>query len=375
VVVVLVLTLLGLTPALAHHSVLTIDLPSALSEDVYGQTGFVAVNDRGHVLAYDFVAREAALITNPTALTPTRQAIACPQFPPNMTYAHALNRLMDVVGTCERVGFLRTAAGAYRLLTAPGAFATEATGINHLRQVVGSSQEGEYEGIFRGFRWQQGRFTPLTLPWPDVKHVLPYAINGLGDIVGIYIDTEQSETYPFGRGHGFLIRNGAAMLLEVPGEDVVLTVPQDVNELGQVLGVFLRATDTHATPFLWEQGTFRAIPLPDPPNAGTDLFGLNRHGVVAGVRTLINPSQPTAPPYYRGVLSIWSPDHATILASGAPATARVASTTSTLRAVSLAPADQDMQATGMLAMCAQAKASGLPLLGRTKALALLCGER
>jgi hypothetical protein len=373
VVVVLVLTLLGLTPALAHHSVFTIDVAS--STGAYGLIGFLAINDRGHVLAVDFATNENYLLTNPLSVTPTRQAIACPQFPPDQTHGYSLNRLGDVVGRCNRVGFLRTAGGAYRLLDHPGAVETVAAGVNHLRQVVGFSLEGAYEGIYRGFRWQRGTFTPVSLPWPDVKHTYPMAINGVGDIVGFYSDTEQSEIFQFGRAHGFVIRNGEAMRIDVPGDDVVLTMLLDVNELGQALGQFLRETDLAATPFLWENGTFMAIPLPGTAQGNTQLHGLNRHGWVAGTHFLVDANAPPNNSSSRGILSIWSPEHATALPAPAPQASSLMATTSALRAANAASLVQEPSPTGLQAVCATRAAAGGLQGGKERALALLCGER
>lgn len=100
-----------------------------------------------------------------------------------------------VVGQCGQQGIIY-ANGIITHLTRM----TNANGINSLGQVVGQDNGS-------GLLFSSGTYTNINYPGADVT--VPFGINDLGTIVGIYQVGNQQ--------HGFVYRNGAYTNFDYPG--------------------------------------------------------------------------------------------------------------------------------------------------------------
>jgi uncharacterized membrane protein len=146
---------------------------------------------------------------------------------------------------------------------------------------------------------RNGRFTELPNA-PGAERTVHRGLNDRGQTAGIYIDDGVEPgpdgLFPPSAGHGFIYTrnhkpNGRFRVIEIPGAQVAL--PYDVNNRGQIVGIYL---DEGAVPgpdglpspgaqhaFLWERGEVTILDPPDTveiPNA----YSINDRGQIVGVR-------------------------------------------------------------------------------------------
>ena len=113
--------------------------------------------------------------------------------------------------------------GVVTTLDVPGADLTIPSGINAKGQIVGSYVAGD---TWYGFRWDQGVFTTLQLPWPTV-FTRAMDINDRGEVAGFYDDLDF-------RQHGFVLSGGKFTRIDAPGAS--RTVVTGINAPGNILG-------------------------------------------------------------------------------------------------------------------------------------------
>jgi hypothetical protein len=121
----------------------------------------------------------------------------------------------------------------------PGTSAT--LGTSPLRINNGEEIVGIYTGSglrIHGFLKKGSSFTPLDVPFPGVTDTFPNGINNMSEIVGLYVDGS-------GR-HGFIFSKGEFTQLDVsfPGVSVAETDPADINDLGEIVGSYSTAAQT-----------------------------------------------------------------------------------------------------------------------------------
>jgi hypothetical protein len=115
-------------------------------------------------------------------------------------------------------------------------------------------------------RAQVGNFANLDVPGAMLTR--PNDVNNLGVIVGRYDD--QAGT------HGFAYANGSFVTIEFPGASV--TVAIGVNDPGAVVGRFTKNGVDHG--FLLSQGAFLQIDFPGA--LSTQCHGINKQGQIVG---------------------------------------------------------------------------------------------
>src|SRR3954447_11281998 len=127
----------------------------------------------------------------------------------------------------------------------PGAFETQAHGINDAGQIVGwfFDDTGTH-----GFLNTGGSFTPIDVPGASLTAV--EGINDAGQIVGQFFDSTGQ--------HGFLDTGGSFTQIDVPG--AFSTFAQDINDAGQIVGTFQDSTG----PIHGFLATPTAAPVPEP---------------------------------------------------------------------------------------------------------------
>lgn len=120
----------------------------------------------------------------------------------------------------------------------PGATLTNAQGINHQGDIVGTFIDAA--GQQRGFLRSGSQFR--TIDYPNGHAILARGINDAGDIVGTYQRPGETGGVP---AHGFLLtRRGGLFAIDYPGH--LNTIPQRILNDGTILGCY-HDTDTMGT--------------------------------------------------------------------------------------------------------------------------------
>ncbi|MFZ0593312.1 MAG: hypothetical protein WAM39_22840, partial [Bryobacteraceae bacterium] len=126
--------------------------------------------------------------------------------------------------------FIRYKDGAVFPFNVPGAYDSEAAGINDNGDIVGSYQGGRHGFV----RDASGGFTHFDLP--GATNISPAAINNGGQIVGSYTDAQNVI-------HGFLRqKNGQVITVDVPNATSTSVV--DINVNGEMTGTYTTASGT-----------------------------------------------------------------------------------------------------------------------------------
>jgi uncharacterized membrane protein len=158
----------------------------------------------------------------------------------------------------------------------PGSFLTTARGINDYGVIVGA-----YEVPFQprhALLIKDGKYIPI-LPKSilGVYYSEATNINNLGDITGQMLDLD-------GFGHGFLIKDGALTILDVPGASETFAL--GINDSGLVVGYWDLLDANFNTlalyGFTWKDGVFIDTQINFPGAAGSGLFGVNARGDLSG---------------------------------------------------------------------------------------------
>jgi uncharacterized membrane protein len=147
--------------------------------------------------------------------------------------------------------------------------------------------------------FRNGRFTELP-DAPGAQLTVHRGLNDRGQTAGVYIDDGVKPNpdgfFPPSAGHGFIYTrshepDGRFKVIEIPGAQ--LTLPYDINNRGQIVGVFL---DEGAVPgpdglpppgtqhaFLWDRGKVTILDPPDTVSA-PNAYTINDRGQIVGVR-------------------------------------------------------------------------------------------
>jgi probable HAF family extracellular repeat protein len=177
-------------------------------------------------------------------------------------------------------GFVRELDGTITTVDAPGATDTAVFGINDRGQLAGGSR-GAPDFIYRGFVADGGRFTTVEVPGSTGGDSIAYDIDDRGRVVG---DVNFAI-------RGYLRdRDGDFTTFAAPFGHIA-TVPQGVNDRGQVVGF---ATDDTATDHGFvrsDRGQFTRI---DAPGArSTQLVRINDRGDILGISSATSPNLST----------------------------------------------------------------------------------
>jgi hypothetical protein len=183
--------------------------------------------------------------------------------------------LVDIAGNSH--GFVRDAQGTFTVFDAPNAITTSISNINNHGEITG--QLTDTGGNFRGFvRDRQGNFTVFDASNSD--NTGPTSINNKGEIVGQFGDVVQHRTRGFIRD---MEGNFTTFDADPNAHD---TTPYAINELGDVAGVFI-ATDQWQSFVRDSQGVlvvFDTSAISEAPNLylGTFALSMNNEGEVTG---------------------------------------------------------------------------------------------
>jgi uncharacterized membrane protein len=85
------------------------------------------------------------------------------------------------------------------------------------------------DGDRHGFVLSRGTFTTLDVPGDDVLITVAQGINNAGQIAGLFVDGE-------GTSHGFVLGRGGYIQVDVPG--AFWTEIYSINAAGEIVGAF-----------------------------------------------------------------------------------------------------------------------------------------
>ena len=171
-------------------------------------------------------------------------------------------------------GFLLSRSGVTTLIF-PGADLTTACGINESGTVVGSwsrLDEGGNTIEEHGFIWEEGDFAEVSFP-ADWKNTAILGINDLGEFVGVWSPDSNWDIE-----HGFVYSKRKFISFDVPFSGSKITQPNDINNLGHVVGTYGDSVNLHG--FLLVRTAFTSIDYPGAEQ--TSAWGINSAGKIVG---------------------------------------------------------------------------------------------
>jgi hypothetical protein len=181
---------------------------------------------------------------------------------------------------------------------------TLALKINAQGEIAGwRTLEPEVAASELGFIWRKGRFEPVHYRGPDVPGLNPavrydkvtdvMSINASGDMIGqvAWIDPSDPHTV-VGGWRAWMYQKGRFQLIDPQGS--VETYPHDINEQGEVVGIYWDASANPRHGFhRSRKGIVTEIRVPDDWNAFfvTLPSAINASGEIAGLYAQF-PGQP-----------------------------------------------------------------------------------
>jgi YD repeat-containing protein len=193
------------------------------------------------------------------------------------------NRGVIVGNTCaerpcaRRRGFLRDAHGRFKTISVPGSIQTQTYGIDDRGRVVGDYLDAN--GAGHGYLWEKRRFTTIDVRAAAATTIT--ALNERGETVGLYFDAA-------GTSHGFF-RSARGRISTIDAAGVLITLPFDVNNRGQIVGITTSAPslgpeDNEIHGFVLRDGPGGPFTRTDVPGAtDTGASGIDNRGRIVGL--------------------------------------------------------------------------------------------
>lgn len=285
-------------PAAADLAYTTVDVPGADQTDVAG------VNNLGVLVGSyaDATGRHGFLDDHGTVVTVDVPGSSDTRLTSVNDAGTATGVFWDAGGTTLH-GFVRTAAGVFTWLDAPGIAPGDRTGtlpsgINAGGTVVGSSFTTDLDGFtypdqtvgeatsYHGFLWKAGQFTTYQAPdtadsGPPVAGTRLTGVNKAGTIVG-------TGYYPAGDlpNRGFVVSGSTVRTFVDPTAPTGFcgyTEPSAVNDLGVIAGNSGNGCAPTSHVFLLTGSQFTFLGYPGATQ--TRLGGVSNGGLVAGTWT------------------------------------------------------------------------------------------
>ena len=158
-------------------------------------------------------------------------------------------------------------AYAFSSIDIPGATSTIARGINGVGRIVGSFVDNNGT---HGFLYNNG--TLSTIDFPGSTWTIATGINNVGQIVGGYGTGAETGN------HGFLYSGGGFSSFDYPGS--LDTIGYGINNNGQIVGAFL-GSDTYRHGFRLSGGNFVIVEVPESRAGAAE--GINDSGQIVGL--------------------------------------------------------------------------------------------
>ena len=171
-------------------------------------------------------------------------------------------------------GLAKEEAFTFVSVEVPGAIFTGVAAITSDRRMLGYFRSASG---FHGFLRIDGNLTVLDVPVPGARWTIPFGMNSIGDVVGVFFDSQFVQ-------HGFLWpAYGPFTVIDPPG--AIRTNAHGINAAGDVVGHYdVSATDRRRAFLLSRSGTLTTIDLPNAtglaPNGTWGNWINNRGGIV-----------------------------------------------------------------------------------------------
>lgn len=228
----------------------------------------LGINDFGTIVGYSAPGKARGLIRWANGgITPVKATTHL--FARN---DHGISIGFDLTGQAVLVGPTDRPTITPIVLDVPNAGIKEVTGINRWGTIVGRYRLPNNFGG-RGFkRWNNG--TTHTLNFPGAAFTAPLGINDSGTVVGVATPD-----------HGFIFHSGQWAALDYPGAQAPgETVLVGITNAGKIIGNAYSATDFSRTTFLYENGTFKVISVPNSVPGSASLRSISpKQGLILGV--------------------------------------------------------------------------------------------
>jgi len=149
----------------------------------------------------------------------------------------------------------------------------EVKGINNWGTTIGRYAPPNHFGAHGFKRWRNGTTHTLDFPGAQPGSTEPDAINDNGTVVGSYFAADDSV-------HGFIFNNGQWATLDYPNASATVLV--GITNTDAIVGnAFVNAS---TTPFLYKNGTFKIIAIPNSDPGTRGLLSISpKLGLILGV--------------------------------------------------------------------------------------------
>jgi uncharacterized membrane protein len=168
--------------------------------------------------------------------------------------------------------------GSFIPLNPPGSERSQGGFLNARGQVVGAYRDNKAappNNKRHGYIWYKGTFTTFNVPNDhSMFGTVPQGINDRGDIVGSYVDMQGILRL------GFLRRQGTYTTLRVSANN--FTVASGTNNSGTVVGSYGNrgANGGPEHGFVWKNGVYTTVDVPEAKT--TSIGSINAQGEIAG---------------------------------------------------------------------------------------------
>jgi probable HAF family extracellular repeat protein len=159
------------------------------------------------------------------------------------------------------------------------------SGINKWGTIVGQYATPDFSSSHGFKRWNNGTTHTLDFPGALPDGTWPTGINDDGTVVGFYFGSDRLT-------HGFIFHNGQWATLDYPGTQAPGdTVLVGITNAGKIIGNAFSATDFSTTTFLYENGTFKVISVPNSVPGSASLRSISpKQGLILGVTNVATGS-------------------------------------------------------------------------------------
>lgn len=202
-----------------------------------------------------------------------------------LTTARDMNAVGQLVGEYWKEGSLESPEEYRGFLLSKGVFTpilvgdyNDARGINLTGEIVGYFEKVTPQDEYHGYLLRKGKVTQIDYPGTDPGYTVPEAINDLGAIVGWYGVVDEKGTYT---EHGFLLYHGVYNPIDYPG--AFATNARGINLQGDIVGIYTNNSDPESWwkgpwhGFLRKRdGAFTTINGPDSPDGNCNGINLLR---------------------------------------------------------------------------------------------------
>ena len=152
----------------------------------------------------------------------------------------------------------------------PGSLETGFLGINNADKIAGYYRGADER--YHGFLLSESEYTPIS--YPGTLDTVAWDVNELGDVVGGYDFTDQNTVI------GFLDHHDSFTSFQDPVAPPGATQADAINDHGQIVGVYVD-TDNSVHGFLLQHGIFSPVEFPGGV-AGGEAEGINNNAEIAG---------------------------------------------------------------------------------------------